>query len=96
MLMGCFARCGSEASKHKKRRWRKGRGDRGGVVVPDGGKQEDASRDRKRGEGRELTLAGEGLRGDCSMVCFLQGVPSTPPFCLLASMVVDCCCPDVW
>lgn len=41
----------------------------------------------------ELTLAGEGLRGDCSMVCFLEGVPSTAPFWSLASMVVDCCCP---
>lgn len=29
----------------------------------------------------ELTL-GDGLQGECSMACFLQGVPSLQPFLL--------------
>lgn len=29
----------------------------------------------------ELTL-GDGLQGECPMACFLEGVPSWPPFWL--------------
>lgn len=53
--------------------------------MPGGGKQQD-----EKCLENELTL-GDGLRGDCSMVCFLEGVPSSPPFWQLVSMVVDCC-----
>lgn len=85
--MACFARSGSEALKHKKQGVG-GEAEGTGEVV-----WRHAEVNNKTCRESELTLAGEGLRGDWSMMCFLEGVPSTAPFWSLASMVVDYCCP---